>query len=82
MNELRCYVCNKTNQELKPEDDLRPYGVNGQPICCTCAKTDPIRWTEAQKRINMRLNEIFGRGGIPVISDNAYTIEDLREKES
>lgn len=46
-----CYVCGT-------EKDLRPYGINGQPICCDCASSDPERSAEADRQMNALLDKL------------------------
>lgn len=38
---MKCYYCDK-------ENDLRPYGPNGSPICFSCMKVSPEREKEAE----------------------------------
>jgi hypothetical protein len=44
----RCYVCGEPG-------DLRPYGVNGQPICFGCMFSDPERKAEGERQLARRL---------------------------
>lgn len=57
-----CYICESVDEEL------RPYGAGGQPICFKCMTATPERESEAKKNFLALLDANAAAGsGIVVI---------------
>lgn len=50
MSDTTCYVCKST------EEELRPYGLNGQWICFDCMMGDPERQAESARQFENQMN--------------------------
>lgn len=63
----KCYVCGCENGT--GDNELRPYGPNGSPICAGCCFGNPERKKEAIKQLNIILDTCEELGVLPVIGD-------------
>ena len=51
IQKCKCCQCGKTNKQLHSDnDDLRPYGPDGAPICHACAHSTEELEREARMR--------------------------------
>ena len=68
----RCYVCGSSDEEL------RPYGKNGQDICFDCMISDSEREKEAKKQFSSQLD---GCGEISVIGNDVGPIPYIKSRD-
>jgi len=79
---LRCCECGRTNEQLAPSDDVRPYGPGGQPICHACAMSTPELRAIAKRAIDGAFDRIEAAGDVAVIGDDLYGVEPLKKRDS
>jgi len=79
---LKCCVCHKTDEELSPNGDLRPYGPGGQPICHACAMSTPELEAVAMSQLNKRMNAIEAAGKTVCIGNDLYGVQPFESEES
>lgn len=63
-----CYVCNN------PDEETRPYGAGGKPICFPCMKAAPEREAEAKRQL---LGQVAAAGGGAVLFDGERGLRPL-----
>lgn len=73
-----CHYCGSTEQEL------RPYGPGGGPVCFGCAMSDPERKAETERNYEVLLNAAEAIGPIATVGTTAgpqpMTVEELQRK--